>query len=164
MSAYRYCTPEWFRESAKYYSATPEFEQRLKKVSWKFCFRVRADADWGIDRDIIFGAFFDRGKLDRIGLLSEEEAFREGDFLLAAPPQEWKRILRKQGKFTGDFMLGKIALEHGDIKKVVMAAPYANMMIDAITALEVRFPDEMTAEELATYRTDMQRFMAELGV
>jgi hypothetical protein len=164
MSPYRYCTPEWLEESAKNYRATTEFEEKLKKVSWKFCFRMQAEPQWGIDRDIIFGAFFDAGKLIRIGFFAEEDAVKEGDFLLAAPPQEWKRILRKQGKFTADFMGGKIKLEHGDIKKVVMVAPYANTIVDAITRMDLQFPDEMTSEELEAYRSHVETFRAELGV
>ncbi|MBI4962617.1 MAG: hypothetical protein HY913_05010 [Desulfomonile tiedjei] len=164
MSSYRYCTPEWLEESAKTYNATPEFEVKLKKVSWKFCFKVQAEPDWGIDQAIIFGAFFNEGKLTRIGFFTQEQAVKEGDFLLAAPPQGWKRILRKESKFTADFMGGKIKLEHGDIKKVVMVAPYANTIVDAITRLELQFPDEMTADELEAYRTHIKKFRAELGV
>jgi hypothetical protein len=164
MSAYRYCTPEWLEECAKNYRANPEFEARLKKVSWKFCFQVQAEPEWGIDRDIIFGAFFDEGKLNRIGFFTEEEAVKEGDFLLAAPPQAWKRILKKQSKFTADFMSGKIKLVHGDIKKVVMVAPYANIIVDSITSMELQFPDELSPEEIEAYRNHMNKFRAELGV
>lgn len=164
MSAYRYCTPEWLEESARNYNSTPEFENLLKKVSWKFCFKVQAQPDWGIDRDIIFGAFFDQGKLNRIGFFTQAQAVEEGDFLLAAPPPEWKRILRKESKFTADFMGGKIKLEHGDIKKVVMVAPYANIIVDSITRLELQFPDEMSPDELEAYRTHINKFRTELGV
>jgi len=164
MSAYRYCTPEWLEESARNYKSTPEFENLLKKVSWKFCFKVQARPEWGIDRDIIFGAFFDQGKLSRIGFFTQNQAIKEGDFLLAAPPQEWKRILRKESKFTADFMGGKIKLEHGDIKKVVMVAPYANIIVDSITRLDLQFPDEMSPDELEAYRAHINKFRTELGV
>ncbi|MEJ2716749.1 MAG: hypothetical protein P8182_06350 [Deltaproteobacteria bacterium] len=164
MLPYRYCTPEWLEKCASSYRATSEFEEKLKKVSWKFCFRLQAEPACGIDREIIFGAFFDEGKLERIGFFTEEEAVKEGDFLLSAPPQEWKRILRKQGKFTADFMGGKIKLEHGDIKKVVMVAPYANTIVDSITSMELQFPDEMSSEEVEAYRAHMSTFRSELGV
>ena len=164
MSLFRYCTPEWLEECARSYRGAPEFEEKLRKVSWKFCFRVQAEQSWGIDRDIIFGAFFDAGKLTRIGFFSEEEALREGDFLLSAPPQEWKRILKKQAQFTADFMSGKIKLVHGDVKKVVMVAPYANTIVDSITTMKLQFPDEMAPEEVEAYRGHMNTFRAELGV
>jgi hypothetical protein len=164
MAKVRYCTPEWLEAAAKSYGETPAFEEKLKKVSWRFCFRVQADPLWGIDRDIIFGAFFSQGKLVKSGFFTLEDAIKESDFLLAAPPQGWKSILRKKSRFTADFMAGKIKLDHGEIKKVVMVAPYANTIVDAITQMEIQFPDEMTSEEVAEYRAHMEKFRAELGV
>ena len=164
MSSYRYCTPEWLEESAKNYRATPEFEQKLKKFSWKLCYRVKAEPQWGIDEDIIFGAFFDQGKLTKIGFFTEKDAIDQCDFLLVAVPQEWKSILTKKSKFTADFMSGKIKLEHGDKVKVVTIAPYANTIVDSLTQMEVQFPDEMSPKELEAYRAYMKKFRTELGV
>ena len=164
MKKYYYCTPEWLEDSGKIYRENPEFEEKLKKVSWKMCYRVKAEPAWGIDEDIIFGTFFDQGKLTRIGFFTEEEALKESDFLLAAAPQNWKSILTKKSKFTADFMAGKVVLEHGDKVKVVMIAPYANMIVDALTPFEIQYPDEMSEEELESYRSNLKKFRTELGV
>ena len=164
MIKYRYCTPEWLEDSAKIYRATPAFEEKLKKVSWKLCFRVKAEPAWGIEEDIIFGAFFDKGQLTRIGFFTEEEALRESDFLLAATPQEWKSLLTKKTKFTADFMSGKVELEHGDKVKVVMIAPYANTIVESLTPFEIQYPDEMSEQELNEYRNYLVKFRTKLGV
>lgn len=164
MHKYRYCTPEWLEDSAKLYRETPDFEEQLVKVSWKLCFRVKAEPLWGIDEDIIFGVFFDQGKLTRVGFFTEDEAVKESDFLLAATPQGWKSILTKKSKFTADFMAGKVELEHGDKVKVVMIAPYANIIVDSLTPFEIQYPDEMTEEELENYRSYVVKFRTELGV
>ncbi len=164
MTFYRYCTPEWLEESAKIYRANPDFEQKLKKVSWKLCYRVKADPQWGIDEDIIFGSFFQQGRLIKIGFFTEEEAINQCDFLLTATPQEWKSILTKKSRFTADFMSGKIKLEHGDKVKVVMVAPYANTIVDSLTQIEVKFPDEMSPKELEEYRNYVKKFRSELKI
>ena len=77
------------------------------------CYRVKAEPDWGIDKDIIFGAFFEQGQLTKLEFFKEEDVTKEADYLMAATPQVWKKILRKERKFVTDFMLGKIKLEHG---------------------------------------------------
>lgn len=164
MTVCRYCTPEWLEESAKIYRSSPKFKQALEKLSTRICFRVLAEPVWGIDEDIIFGGTVDKGELVELVFFNEESARNKADFILAATPQEWKRLLRKESKFVTEFMLGKIALELGSKVGVLGLAPYAGTFIDALTQTELRFPDEMSAEELSDYRANMQEFRAELGV
>ena len=164
MTACQYCTPQWLDESGKFYQSNPEFREKLKKLSVKMCYRVKAEPAWGIDQDIIFGMFIDKGELTKIGFFAEEQALKEADYIISATPQEWKKILRKQSKFVTDFMLGKIKLEHGSKVGVLGVAPHANTVVDLLTQVDLQFPDEMSAEELAQYRSQMETFRAGLGV
>lgn len=159
-----YCTPEWLEESARIYRATPELQEQLKKVTTKVFYRVEAEPAWGIDEDLIFGAVVKEGELKDLGFFSEEGARETADFIMAATPQEWKKILRKDSKFLTDFMLGRITLEQGSKIGVLGLAPYANSFIDALTQVELKFPDELTPEELEAYRARVKAFRAELGV
>ncbi len=102
MLKYRYCTPEWLEESARIYRSTSHFEEKLKKLSEGVCFRVKAEPAWGIDPDILFGAFVEAGKLAKLAFFSEEAAKREANYIMSATPQEWKKILRKENKFLTD--------------------------------------------------------------
>ena len=106
MAVYRYCTPEWFEELEKIYRSDSAYEEQFKKLTMLVCYRVNAEPAWGIDKDIIFGNDLDAGKLVKLGFYSEEEAKDKATFILAASPQEWKKILRKENKFVTDFMLG----------------------------------------------------------
>jgi putative sterol carrier protein len=164
MAACQYCTPQWLEESGKNYQSNPKFREKLKKLSAKICYRVKTEPAWGIDKDIIFGMFVDKGELTKIAFFSEEDAFKEAEYIIAATPQEWKKILRKQSKFITDFMLGKIKLEHGSKVGVLGVAPHANTVVDLLTQVDLQFPDEMSAEELAAYRANFEEFRAELGV
>lgn len=164
MPVYRYCTPEWLQISAESYQANPRFQQGLAKLTLKICFNIKAEPAWGIDRDVIFGAFVKRGDLEELAFFSVEEAKKEADFLLAATPQEWKKILRKQNKFVTDFVLGRIVLEQGSKVGVLGIAHHADTFVDALTQVELQFPDEMSAEELADYRSYVDEFRRELGV
>ncbi len=164
MATYQYCTPQWLEESAKMYRSNPALQEKLKKLSAKICYRVKAEPDWGIDRDIIFAAFFEEGQLTKLEFFKEEDVTKEADYLMAATPQVWKKILRKERKFLTDFMLGNIKLEHGSKVGVLGVAPHANNVVDSLTQLELQFPDELSAEELAQYRSQMEEFRASLGV
>ena len=77
---------------------------------------------------------------------------------------EWKSILTKKRKFVTDFMLGKIKLEHGSKIGILSIAPHANTLVDAMTQVPLRFPDEMSPDEVKKYRAHMKNFRTKLGV
>ena len=164
MATYRYCTPEWLEESKQRTRSQPKYQKELSKITAKVFYRIRAESDWGIEADILFGGVVDHGELLELKFYSEEEAKREADFIMAASPQEWKKILRKENKFLTDFMLGKISLEQGSKVGVLGLAPYAPTFIDALTEVDLQFPDEMSPGELEAFRDDVREFRANLGV
>ena len=164
MTVYRYPTPEWLEESSRHYRASPKFQQALEKITTKIFFLVRADPDWGIEQDIIFGAITEKGALIDLRFFSSQEAWGKADFIMGATPQEWKKVLRKDNKFLTALMLGKISLEHGSKVGAVGLAPYSNTFIEAITQVELQFPDEMSPEELAEFRSYVNNFRVQLGV
>jgi len=164
MGVIQYCTPEWLEECAKRYAENPGLQSKLKKISQKMCYLVKADPEWGIDNDIIFGAFFDEGKLLKLAFFTEEKAGNEADYILEATPKEWVSLLRKQNKFIARFMMQEVKLKQGERVDVLRLAPYANDLIDALTLAEMLYPDEMSPEELETYRAYINEFRAELGL
>ena len=160
----QYCMPEWLEETARIYRSDPSMEEKLKKISAKVCFRVKAEPAWGIEKDIIFGTFIEEGKLTKIAFFGEEDAKQEAEYIMAATPQEWKKILRKENKFLADFMLGRIKLEKGNKVTVLGLAPYAPLLVDALTQVQIQFPDEMSGEELAKYRAYMEEFRKNMTI
>jgi hypothetical protein len=164
MTVHRYCTPEWLAGSAEAYRTDPRFQRELAKLTTKICFKVKAEPAWGMERDIIFCGSVNQGELEELAFFGEEHAKQEADFLLAATPQEWKKVLRKESKFVTEFMLGRITLEHGSKVGVIGIAPYSDTFVDALTQVDLQFPDEMSPEELASFRSYMEGFRRELGV
>lgn len=160
----RYCSPEWLEESAKLYRATDHFENALKKVTTRIYYRVTAEPDWGIEKDILFGAEVETGKLLELSYFSEAETQNRAEFILSATPQVWKDILRKEKKFITEFMLGKVTLEYGSKPGLLKITPYANHFVDALTQSPLQFQDEMDAEELDAYRADLSRFREQTGI
>jgi len=159
-----YCTPEWLEESARIYRATPRFQETLKRVSVRVFYRITAESNWGIDLDFIFGAFVTHGVLNDLRFFSEDETKEKAEFVMAASPQQWKLILRKEHKFLTDFMLGKIKLESGSKVGVLGIAPYADTFIDALTQVNLQFQDELSPQQLNEYREYASQFRSKLGV
>jgi hypothetical protein len=98
-------------------------------------------------------------------LVSKEAAF-DAQYLMAATPKVWKNVLTKKSKFITDFMLGKIKLENGSKVGVLTVAPHANDILNALVpaSMTLVFPDELPADELEQYRSNMVEFRKELGV
>jgi hypothetical protein len=163
MDSVRYCTTEWLEKCLQRYPDQPRFEQELKKLNVSLAFRVLADPEWAIEKDVIFGGKVENGKLLALGFLSEGAARRESEFIMAAPPRIWKKVLRKEDKFLTDFMLGKITLEQGSKVGVLAIAPHANTFVNVLTQIPLQFPDEMTSEEIEAYRTDLNMLLEKLG-
>jgi len=164
MTTHQFCTPEWLEESARIYRASPDAKDKLKKLTVKICYRVKSDPDWGIGEDIIFGAFFDKGELGTLNFFTEDEAFQEAEYLMAATPRTWKKILRKNRDFITDFMLGKINLELGIKVKILELLLHVNNILDFLTQVDLQFPDEMSEDELTMYRSKMETFRREKGL
>jgi len=167
MTVYAYCTPEWLEESAKRYAAEPRFEKDFAGITpkvTKYIFRVKAEPAWGIEEDLLFGAVVEHGKLLKLNFYNEEEAKQDVDFILAATPQEWKRLLRKETKFIGVVMLKKVVVEHGDFAGLLKIAPHGDTFVDALTQVTLQFPDEMSADELTQYKAHVKGFRERLGV
>lgn len=164
MTTVRYCTPEWLEASAARYHENPKFRQEFAKLSTRLCFRIKAEPAWGIEKAFVFAAYVKQGELEKLAFVDEEEAKRDAEFLLAATPQEWKKLLRKDTKFVTEFMLGRIVLEQGSKVGVLQIAPHSNTFVEALTPVDLQFPDEMSPEELAEYRTYVGQFRQQLGV
>ena len=160
----RYCSPEWLEESARLYRATDRFESALKKITTKIFYRIAAEPSWGIQDDMMFGAVVEEGKLIELSFYSEADAQKTADFVLAASPQVWKGILRKDKKFISEFMLGKVTLESGSKTGLLKITPYANHFVDALTQFELQFQDEMSSEEVETYQADLIEYRQKAGL
>lgn len=164
MGNIRYCTPEWLEAMKAAFDTNPEYEEKLKKLTTKVGWLIRADPEWGIDSDIIFCTSLTAGKLEDIGFYSEDEARSTMEFIVAATPQDWKKLLRRENKFLTNFMLGKVTLEHGSRVGMLSLVPYTDTVMDLLTEVDLQFQDEMSDEELDAYQEKMVAYRAEHGV
>ena len=162
MPTYVYPQPEWTEKSAELYSEV--FEKKLAILSGNWAYRINAEPDWGIEEDIYFTMFLEAGKLRELRHCTKAYAFDKADFVLSASPSQWKKILTKKEKFVGAFLGGRIKLEKGDTVGSMAAAPHANTLVDVLTQVDLRFPDELSPEELASFKEDFAKKRSERGI
>ena len=164
MTTVQYCTPEWFQQVTKLYQDQQALQDDLAKFSYKVSYKIKAEPAWGIEQDIIFAFYVDRGQITCLDFISAEQAAAESEFILTATPQEWKKLLRGESKFVTDFVLGKVILDKGSKVTVLGVAPYSTPLIKTLTLVDLQFPDEMNPAELDQYKAYQQEFRARLGV
>jgi len=164
MTTVQYCTPEWLEVSAKNFHESVKLQKAFEKFALKVCFLIRSEPEWGIDEDILFAAHINQGALEQLSFISIEDAENEADFILGATPQQWKKLLTNESKFVGDVLLGRVTVDKGSKPGVINLAPYSTNFVEALTPVEIQYPDDMTQEELVRYRAYIAEFRAELRV
>ena len=161
-----YATPEWVEAMAGVYRADPENETKtFKGMSLFLVFRIFADPEYGLERDIYFGTHLDDGVLqDDSVIMSKKDAEEKADFILGATPETWKKVIKKQQGFVSAFMSGKIKLDKGSAPKIISLAPKAPAVVDCFHQVDTEWPDEMSPERLEEYKALVREFTTRLGV
>ncbi len=157
-----YPMPNWAEESAKLYSK--DFEEKLQKLSGSFGYRIIADPTWGIDKDAYLIMTLDAGKLKKLAICSEQHCKENAQYIIGGTPAVWKKILTKKDKFVGAFMGGRVKLEKGDTVGALALGPHANTLVDALTQVDLKFPDDLSPAELAEFKSKFEAARAKLGV
>ncbi len=164
MATYIYPTQDWLEECAKLYPLIPKFEKALQKLSMHICFRIEAEPDWGIMKNLFMSAVLDEGKLKELTLCTEEYAKKGAEFIMTATPLMWKSIIVKEKMFLTAFITGKIKLLKGSPAGSIKLAPYAPVMVDILAQVDLKFPDELLSDELAEFKDSFEVYRGKTGV
>ena len=161
-----YTTPEWVEAIAKNYRDNPENQNKIFKGMTIFLsFRIQADPKFGLDEDIYFGTHLEDGVLqDDSTLISKEDSEKKADFILSAPPETWKRVIRKEEGFVSAFMTGKIKLDKGEAPKMIALASKSPAIVELFKKIDTEWPDEMSPQRLDEYKAQVKEFRGRLGV
>jgi putative sterol carrier protein len=161
-----YATPEWLEAVGKNYRANPENQNKhFKGLSIYLTFRILADPNLGIDKDIYFSVHVEDGALmDDSAIISKEEAEKKSDFILSATPQVWKKLIRKQQGFVSSFMTNKIKLDKGLAPKILSLASKSGALVEPFYQVDTEWPDEMSPQRLEQYRAHIREFRERLKV
>jgi putative sterol carrier protein len=161
-----YATPEWVAALGKVYRENPENQSKHFKGMTLFAsFRISADPEFGIDRDIYFSLHVNDGAMqDDTMMLSKEDAEAKSDLVFGATPLIWKKLINKQQGFISLFMTGKIKLDKGDVKRALTIAPKSSVIVDLLNKVGTEWPDEMSPQRLEEYKAHAKAFRERLKI
>jgi putative sterol carrier protein len=161
-----YATPEWVAEVGKNYKANPDNQNKtFRGMTIFLSFRILADAKFGIEKDIYFCSNLVNGALqDDSALLSKEDAEKKSDFILSAPPEMWKKLIKKEQGFVSSFMTGKIKLDQGSRARVIGLASKSGPLVETFYKVDTEWPDEMSPQRLEEYKALVKGFREKLKV
>jgi putative sterol carrier protein len=101
---------------------------------------------------------------DDSALLSKEDAEKKSDFVLAASPEIWKKLIQKRQGFISLVMTKKIKLDKGMAPKLLSLAPKSGPLIELFNKVVTEWPDEMSPERLEQYKAQVKDFRERLRV
>lgn len=162
MTIYQFCTTEWLEEIAQRYNETSHIKKNLKRFTAKICFRVKSNVDWGIIEDITFGAFMEKGELKELNFFTEDNAFKNAKYILAASLGAWKKVFTKERELLTYLMLDRIKIELGTKSSMIDLASRFDV-VNIFTLVDLQFPDEMSESEIISYRSKIKNIRFERG-
>lgn len=153
MTTYIYPSQEWAEATKQGYNQS--FEEKLKNLTGKFSFSIQADPALGIETNLYFYLNLEAGKLQDFGPRTKEFVHENAKFVMNASFATWKEILTEKSSFTKKFLLGKIKLEKGTKVGAMGIAPHSPTLVSFQNQVDMAYPDELSADELAEYKTKL---------
>jgi putative sterol carrier protein len=159
-------SPEWVAEVGKNHKANPDNQNNtFKGMTIFLTFRILADPKFGIDKDIYFCNHLVNGALqDESTLLSKEDAEKKSDFILSAPPEMWKKLIKKEQGSVSSLMTGKIKLDKWSTTRITSLASKSGALIETFYKVDTEWPNEMSPQRLEAYKALVKRFREKLKV
>ncbi len=153
MTTYYYPSQEWAAASKQGYNQS--FEEKLKNLTGKFSFNILAAPELGIETDLYFYLDLETGKLQDFGPRTKDFVHENAKFVMNATFQTWKEILTEKSSFTKKFLLGKIKLEKGTKVGAMGIAPHSATLVSFQNQVDLAYPDDLSANDLAEYKTKL---------
>lgn len=153
MTKYYYPSQEWAEATKQGYNQG--FEEKLKNLTGKFSFNIMAEPSLGIETDLYFYLDLDAGKLQDFGPRTKDFVHENAKFVMNATFATWKEILTEKATFTKKFLLGKIKLEKGSKVGAMGMAPHSATLVSFQNQVDMMFADDLSADELADYKSKL---------
>lgn len=111
---------------------------------------VLADPEVGLDEDMYLMMDLWHGDCRSVRLVPTDVG-QAGDFLLTATYHRWKQVMAGEVDVVKALMQGKIKLR-GDLPTIVRYSKAAARLVELVTVIPTIFLDDMTAEEIESFK------------
>lgn len=136
----RFLSDEWFRAYIALINGSDEY--RVAADAWEgdIAFRVEAEPDRGVPRDIWALLDLWHGSCRGGGLIGPERG-QEAAYVLSAPYTRWKDVAQGELDPIRGMIQGKLKVR-GDLPQIVRQVRAANELVHLIELVDTEFPDE----------------------
>jgi putative sterol carrier protein len=158
-------TPEWVYEFEKKIQRDERYKEVAQKWEGSVVLVFKAEPRAGFDNDVFLFMDLWHGEC-RSARLVPPEIGRNGDYVLEAEYDRWKRILKKELNVVKELATRKLKLVPFEFKKaakLTAAAQAALRLVDLGGEVETRFPDELEAEQTEAFKALLQVLKTEFG-
>ena len=148
-------TPEWVSELEKKIQNDERYKQAAK--TWEGSLVLVFKEMAGIDLDKNIFVFMDlwHGECHSVKIVPPEVGLT-GEYVLEAPYERWKKVMRKELNVVKEIATMKLKLVPFSIKKaakLAAATQAAIRLVDLAGEVSDRFPDELEPEELHAFKS-----------
>jgi len=148
-------TPEWASEMEKKIQNDARYKQAAKTWEGSVVLVFRDLAEIGLNRDIFIFMDLWHGECHSARIVPAE-AGRTGEYVLEAPYERWKKVMRKELNVVKEIATMKLKLVPFNIKKaakLAAATQAAIRLVDIAGEVSDRFPDELEPEESVAFKS-----------
>ncbi len=154
--------PEWVDTYEKLLQEDAPYKEAAKTWEGSVVIHILAKPDIGLDDDLYL--FMDLWHGDcRFMRLVPADAGENGDFVITGEYERWKSVMAKELDTIKGMMQGKLKLK-GDLPTIVRAVRAATRLVDVVGLINTKYPDELSGEELESFRNTVKELRAEYGL
>jgi len=155
-------TPEWVDTYEKTVQEDAAYREAAKTWEGPVVIHILAKPEVGLDNDLFL--FMDLWHGDcRSMRLVPKEIGEAGDFVITGEYDEWKLVMEEELDPVKGMLQGKLKLT-GDLSTVLRAAQSAGRLASLVGTLNTKFPDDMSASELDSYKSSFNEIRTEYGI
>jgi putative sterol carrier protein len=155
-------TPEWLDTYEKVVQGDAAYRQAAKAWEGSVVLHILAKPEVGLDNDLFL--FMDLWHGDcRSMRLVPKEIGEAADFVITGEYEKWKLVMEEELDPLKGIMQGKFNLQ-GDLTTILRAAQSAGRLATLVGTLDMKFLDNMNADELDSYKSLFNEMRTEYGI
>ena len=163
---YTMLTPEWVYAFEKLVQGDERYKQVARTWEGSLTLVFKADPNAGLEDDVFVLMDLWHGECRSIRIVPREMG-RGADYVLEAPYERWKKILKKELNVVKELSTNKLKLVPFNFKKaakLAAAAQAALRLVDLSGQVSGRFPDELKPEEFEGFCALIKKLKTDFGL
>ncbi len=155
-------TPSWILSYERLIQGDPLYKELARGWEGTVVIHILSDPRVGLDEDMYMLIDLWHGDCRSVRLVPRE-AGEKGDYVLTGEYDRWKQVMTGELDVTKGMMQGKIRLK-GHLPTIVRYAKAATRLAELAREIDTVFLDQMTQEEIDTFRLWVRAIREEFGL